>query len=500
MEQNNIKATPGVYVTEISSTPPGAVPVATAIPIFIGYTEIAPKGNSPVTITSMADFERFFGKAPVPMFSITPASAKEGCFIQNKFYSIVNSVPNYYLYNSMRLFYANGGGTCHVVSIGSYSDAVTLDAFTSALDVILQWAQGTMLVFPDALLLDREGYYTFVNSTIAHCNQLQDKVSLIDVYGGDNSQQIATPANTSIEDFRSLTITGDGLSYGVAYFPWVKTNIAGSTELTCLNFSIDELTMCLSTIPDMQTTGLLSLIQKTELEYGQADAAQKPAIMDSLMSANASLLNCSSDYANLMNYVLEMYNILPVTPAIAGVYTMVDGSDGVWMAPANKPLYNVLDTCNLLNDTTQSILNVDAITGKSICGIRNMPNMGPTVWGARTLDGNSNDWRYVNVKRTMIMIEQSIKVMLQAYVFAANDSNTWSTVQSAINLFLTGLWSSGAIVGSTPSAAFSVMVGLGTTMTGEDLLNGIMRVSVKVALAHPAEFIVITLEQQMQTS
>lgn len=145
-------------------------------------------------------------------------------------------------------------------------------------------------------------------------------------------------------------------------------------------------------------------------------------------------------------------------------------------------------------------MNADAVTGKSVNAIRTLPNYGVVIWGARTLDGNSQDWRYINVRRTLIMIEQSIKYALQSYIFQPNVSNTWVAVQSSISNFLTSLWAQGALQGAKPSDAFNVQVGLGVTMTAQDILNGLMNVSVQVAVTHPAEFIVLTFQQEMQTS
>ena len=85
------------------------------------------------------------------------------------------------------------------------------------------------------------------------------------------------------------------------------------------------------------------------------------------------------------------------------------------------------------------------------------------MWGARTLDGNSNDFRYIQVRRTLIYIEQSVKLALDQFVFAANDGNTWVTVKSMISNFLQGLWSQGGLMGATASEAYSVEVGLGST-------------------------------------
>jgi hypothetical protein len=122
------------------------------------------------------------------------------------------------------------------------------------------------------------------------------------------------------------------------------------------------------------------------------------------------------------------------------------------------------------------------------------------VWGARTLDGNSQDWRYINVRRTMIMIEQSLKLACRAYVFEPNDSNTWVTMKSMMNNFLADLWKQGALAGAIPEQAFDVQVGLGSTMTPADILAGLLLVTVKLAIVHPAEFIVITFQQQQQQS
>jgi phage tail sheath protein FI len=96
------------------------------------------------------------------------------------------------------------------------------------------------------------------------------------------------------------------------------------------------------------------------------------------------------------------------------------------------------------------------------------------------------------------MIEQSLKLATRAYVFEPNDATTWVTVKSMINNFLNNLWKQGALAGSAPELAYDVQIGLGTTMTPNDILDGKMLISVKVAIVRPAEFIVITFQQQMQ--
>src|SRR6185312_3999818 len=148
---------------------------------------------------------------------------------------------------------------------------------------------------------------------------------------------------------------------------------------------------------------------------------------------NSQLLAASTTYTQIMNTVLADANQLPACGALAGIMATIDANIGVWHAPANVGIADVDSLPIQLTDAQQGFLNVDAVTGKSVNAIRLFAGLGILVWGARTLDGNSQDWRYISVRRTMIMIEQSCRLALQAYVFAPNDANTWSAVKSTIN-------------------------------------------------------------------
>ena len=220
-----------------------------------------------------------------------------------------------------------------------------------------------------------------------------------------------------------------------------------------------------------------------------------------LSQYNSSLENSNKDYANMMKAVAAKANVLPPCSAMAGVITTIDNSIGVWNAPANVNIDSVLNPMVNINNEDQETLNVDVLAGKSINAIRSFFGRGPAiVWGARTLDGNSNDWKYVNVRRTLIMIEQSVKNAAEQLVFKPNDATTWNTCTGMIKSFLRTIWTNGGLQGATADDAFTVLVGLGKTMTPQDILAGIMRVSVKVAVVHPAEFIIITYEQEMAKS
>ena len=119
------------------------------------------------------------------------------------------------------------------------------------------------------------------------------------------------------------------------------------------------------------------------------------------------------------------------------------------------------------------------------------------MWGARTLAGNDNEWRYVNVRRLFIMIEESAKKSTSFAVFEANDASTWLKVKGMLESYLYGLWEQGALQGSKPETAYYVNVGLGKTMTAQDVLEGRMNVEIGIAAVRPAEFIILKFSHKL---
>jgi phage tail sheath protein FI len=148
----------------------------------------------------------------------------------------------------------------------------------------------------------------------------------------------------------------------------------------------------------------------------------------------------------------------------------------------------------------QDGLNVDTVAGKSINAIRAFTGKGTLVWGARTLAGNDNEWRYVSVRRFFNMVEESVKKATGQFVFEPNDANTWVKVRAMIENFLILQWRAGALAGAKPDDAFYVRVGLGQTMTADDILNGFMNVEIGLAVVRPAEFIILKFSHKLQQS
>ncbi len=191
--------------------------------------------------------------------------------------------------------------------------------------------------------------------------------------------------------------------------------------------------------------------------------------------------------------------VLPSSSAMAGVYAKVDSGRGVWKSPANLGLNYVIAPTEKVSHDQHEGLNVHT-TGKSINAIRNFTGKGNLVWGARTLDGNSNEWRYISVRRFFNMVEESVKKATENFVFEANDAKTWGRIKGMVENFLNLQWKEGALAGARPKDAYYVNIGLGETMSAQDVLEGRLIVEIGMAAVRPAEFIVLKFSHKLQES
>ena len=203
--------------------------------------------------------------------------------------------------------------------------------------------------------------------------------------------------------------------------------------------------------------------------------------------------------ADLRNLLAEFTMAMPPSSAVVGIYARTDATRGVWKAPANVSINLINGPMVKVDNTDNDSFNVHP-TGKSINVIRAFTGKGTLVWGARTLDGNSNEWRYVPVRRFFNMVEESVKKASEQFVFENNDANTWVKVKAMIENFLILQWRAGALMGSKPEQAFFVNVGLGQTMTPDDVFNGRMIVEIGMAVVRPAEFIILRFSHKMLES
>ncbi len=533
--------TPGVYISEPNSFPPSIVGVDTAVPAFVGYTEKAVDKakvvvNSPIRLRSMAEYAAIFGGPYREEYYLVgeggdlKGNRKIGTVSfdngTNRYDVVEIGLTNFNLYNSLRLFFANGGGECYVVSCGTYvADGTPQDikfqALKDGLDSLANVVGPTILVIPDAVLLEEQSAYNdLVVAMLRQCLAKQDRVAVLDVWV---DRAVAEPKmDDTITKFRDglAGAPPDSLRYGMAYYPNLITSVIKTDDISILNFNLDDAnkTVLVKALteaakarypdgkdgPDPKFAAIRdNLIGLIGTEAGQADGTAEP---DSAAAAGPKPLTPSQltqgllanlpAFGDVFDLITASQNVLPPSGAIAGLYVSNDANEGVWNAPANVGIAGVIKPCIEINDLDQADLNVP-VNGLSVNAIRTFVNRGTLVWGARTLDGTSNDWRYIQVRRTMIYIEQSIKVALNRFVFAPNTAQTWVTVTSMIESFLHGVWARGGLMGTGPDQAYNVQCGLGSTMTPDDILNGNMLVQVVLQMVHPAEFIQLTFKQQM---
>ncbi|WP_437971288.1 phage tail sheath C-terminal domain-containing protein [Sorangium sp. So ce260] len=469
--------TPDVYVEEIPVFPPSVAEVGTAIPAFIGYTEKAAQHQAddlilkPTKITSLKDYEALFGspRADTIAISIASVGAAPGSYTVTAFTAPTTS---YLLYYAVKMFFDNGGGQCYVVAVGTYqatpsitltgdsgSAPATAYGLQDGLDALRLEDEPTLIVIPEAVKLTTADYQSLVQAVLLQCGGLRDRFAIFDIHGGAGA----------LTDAELLTQRGyfgtANLKYGAAYYPFVKT---------AFNHHVAE----------------------TEA------ASNVSVVIGSNTAVDLASLKASDTAAyNFVKAELaKHFVVMPPSGAVAGVYAATDSARGVWKAPANVSLAGVIEPVVKLDSLRQEGLNVDATTGKSINALRAFAGKGTLVWGARTLAGNDNEWRYIPVRRFFNMVEESIKKSTSWAVFESNDANTWVKVRGMIESYLIDKWREGALAGATPKDALFVKCGLGTTMNAQDILEGRMNVEIGMAVVRPAEFIILKFSHKLQTS
>lgn len=495
--------TPGVYIKEKNAFGNSVVEAETAIPAFIGFTQKAVNGdksllNQPWKITSMTEFTTYFGGAPLADFKLE---------VKDNNLTVTEPAVPFTLYYQMVMFFANGGSTCYIVSVGDYTSStpISSEQVKTALTALEKEQEVTMIVVPEAVY--SPNYANILTDVLQHCGStMKNRIAIFDVQPKKDKNETM---EQQIESFRDA-VGSNYMSFGAAYYPWLNASVLSENDVNPSSVTLwdydgeaPDLTACLG-----ENSTLLSFYQTAfadiKTKKAAADAAPTDAnLAQKLATAKSDLHNALLQnwpaYKSAIKLIKDKLNLLPPSASMAGIYTAVDNNRGVWKAPANVTVSYVTSPTEVINDYLQENLNVP-MNGKAVNAIRAFPGEGIKVWGARTLDGNSQDWRYVNVRRTMLFLEESVKNAARAYVFEPNDANTWINMKCMIENFLRSVWKRGGLAGATPEDAFEVHVGLGDTMTGDDILEGILRITVLVAISRPAEFIEITFQQQMQKS
>lgn len=334
--------------------------------------------------------------------------------------------------------------------------------------------------------------------------------STLDTVINGNSIPVSAVGTITIDDFSvladdTISINGHVFAEGAA-LDWQAgaTNVQAATSLLSAIIAFADAAYTATRTANVITITAVAGIAGNSIALVYTDSGSGSGITLSGANLTGGSNGKKADktlYNNILKEIKKQFEvILYPSAAMAGVFARVDFERGVWKAPANVSLRLVKDPTVMVTGEQQENLNVDATTGKSVNVIRKFAGKGVIVWGARTLAGNDNEWRYVPVRRLFIFIEESVKKATEFVVFEPNDANTWLRTKTMIENFLSGLWRDGALAGAKPEQAYFVKVGLGETMTALDILEGRMNIEIGLAAVRPAEFIILKFSHKLQES
>lgn len=548
--------TPGVYVEEISTLPPSIAEVATAIPAFIGVTQIVPEDGEfvPVKINSMLEYKDYFGTYKPYKYEIEIKRNASANSLEILSLGKDKDAEESIMFYALKLYFSNGGGPCYIAPL---KEGAEIDGYKQGLEAVAKIDEVTLLVCPDAIRLGNE-YYMLCQKILQQCSSLKDRFGIFDVLINDEEK-----VETAASKFRQ-GVVGD-LKYGAAYLPYLNSSFkygydenqvevnyeqfysldlkdsSNSLRVSYIGKSTDpqveiktspksKPSLAISVVGNILTISCVMGSTKNKVKSSieeilqdwkewtrnndsggfSLDSIAYLKAHPSLATGNKKLVKPGSTKLDqLKDSNTDIYNFIkaelnkptvtiPPSAAMAGIYAQIDRDRGVWKSPANVAIMGVLGPKHKINQSEQDNLNIDPTSGKSINAIRSFSGKGTLVWGARTLAGNDNEWRYVSVRRLFNMIEESAQKSTSFAVFEANDTTTWLKVKAMIDSYLFGLWQQGALAGPTPEQAYFVNVGLGKTMTPQDILEGRMIVDIGIAAVRPAEFIILRFSHKLQ--
>jgi phage tail sheath protein FI len=508
---------PGVYIEEIPSGVHTILGVATSITAFVGATPRGPI-NEPVTINSFGDYERTFGGLS----------------------------PDTTLGFSLQDFFLNGGGQAIVVRVvSSMASAAVLQDSGHGL-FLKAVAPGTwankvraridthvLAMSADQLGVSQADLFnltlwdgatgnseTFPNVTFVESTRRLDRIlaASSSLFRATNLGSAVVPHAGAtelvwIEDAQSSPVTTMGQEGGTL----TDTDVIGSQADKTGLFGLEKADLFnLLVIPPYEPSGDIDqTVRNAATVYCEQRRAffilDPPTTWNSKATAKAGIASFGTPSKNAAVYFPRIRRVNPFhnnmledfapSGAVAGVYSRIDVSRGVWKAPAGLEtgLVGVVELSVPLTDPENGELNPLGIN----C-LRVRPAVGPVVWGARTRMGDdrlTSEWKYVPVRRLALYLEESLYRGTQWVIFEPNDEPLWAQIRLNVGAFLQNLFRQGAFQGRMPSEAYFVKADRETT-TQNDIDSGIVNVVVGFAPLRPAEFVILKIQQiagQIQT-
>lgn len=359
---------------------------------------------------------------------------------------------------------------------------------------------------------DQVELYENVSFNINAANYLEKKIAKSDLisaqYIGKETEEPTAPFAAFLpedsDECAVTTISFNGGSNGsianISAADFIGTD-NGAGRRTGIQSFLDNDVVSIMAVPGVTDPNVqLMLVAHCESLASRFAVLDMPRDARKVQDVIAHREIFDSNYAALYHPWLTIFDPLdkkniaiPPSGSILGIYARSDNTRGVHKAPANEVVRACVGLDCQFNKGEQDILNP-----KGVNLIRTFPGQGIRVWGARTATSNPS-WKYINVRRLFIFIEESIKANTSWAVFEPNDEVLWVRVQRTISVFLTGLWRSGSLAGSSPDEAFFVNIGR-NTMSQDDIDNGRLVCVIGVAPVKPAEFVIFRISQKTNDS
>jgi phage tail sheath protein FI len=514
---------PGVYIEEVDTGNKPIEGVSTSTAGFLGVTERGPL--VPTLVTSFSDFTNAFGS-----------------YVQE----MVQGVPvDRYLAYAVEGFFQNGGQRCFVMRVAGVTPPASLTSLDGGMTVtangpgawgnniavqtapaglpnknlfkliVAYWVDGPPSPLPDltqpipatiaqptvlesfddlsAVSASSTFYESQINqvSNLITVKQQTAGVPVIETYLASQSlSPLGSPSPLALRLGRDATLE-------LADFYGDDSDPANKTGLLALA-DVDEISIlcCPDEFYFSQNDTNISqaLVIQCETLMSRFAILQAPYTAGKPENNNPSVPSARG-YAAYYYPWLQITNpvtgvLLPIPPGghLAGIYARSDTNVGVHKDPANEIILGIDKLQLSINNQQQAILNP-----KGVNCLRLFKGQGNLVWGGRTTSPDP-DWKYINVRRLFIFVEQSIQLGTQWVVFEPNNDALWARARRSVSDFLTGLWMDGMLLGTTKDQAFFVRCDR-TTMTQADLDNGKFIMLIGIAPVKPAEFVIFRIGQ-----
>lgn len=408
----------------------------------------------------MREFESYFGLPFENEIELTISSDSTNEFRISSFKE--NSLQ-YILYYSVKIYFDNGGGSCYILSVDTYHNPqkVMLKSFNGSfhaglldgLSKLSEVEDVSLIVIPEAIKLSAQDYSFLVQAALRQCHSLDNRFAIFDFYNGDQG-------NPDVYLNREL-FGSDYLNCGSAYYPFVRTTMNA---------------------------------------YVNSDGSNVKVIYNGIVFSLGQLRNAENSLFKFVKRELKTRFInLPSSGAVAGAYVTSDRCRGVWKSPDNLCLTGVMEPLISIKNKSCNTIISDPVTAKSINNIRASIGNITQVLGARTLEIDDVEERYISVRRFKIMVKESLRTSTGWVVFEPNNSTTWQKICHIVENYLTLKWQEGALAGIIPQQAYYVKCGLGDTMTSEDVREGRINIEIGLAVLSPSDFNVLRISHNLKT-